>query len=64
MEVPRLGAELELQLLTYTTAMATWDLSESETLHLSSWQCQIFNTLSEAKDQTRILMDAGWIHFR
>ena len=27
MEVPRLGVELELQLLAYTTATATWDLS-------------------------------------
>ena len=25
MEVPRLGAELELQLPAYTTAIATWD---------------------------------------
>ena len=27
MEVPRLGLELELQLLAYPTATATWDLS-------------------------------------
>ena len=27
MEVPRLGVELELQLLAYTTATATWDPS-------------------------------------
>ena len=27
MEVPRLGVESELQLLAYTTAIATWDLS-------------------------------------
>ena len=27
MEVPRLRAESELQLLAYTTATATWDLS-------------------------------------
>ena len=27
MEVPRLGVELELQPLAYTTAIATWDPS-------------------------------------
>ena len=27
MEVPRVGAELDLQLLAYTTATATWDPS-------------------------------------
>ena len=31
MEVPRLGVELALQLLAYTTAIATLDLSCSET---------------------------------
>ena len=28
MEVPRLGIESELQLLAYTTATETWDLSQ------------------------------------
>ena len=28
-------------------------------LHHSSWQCQILNTLSGARDQTCILMDTG-----
>ena len=31
MEVPKLGVELELQLLAYTTATATQDLSHSVT---------------------------------
>ena len=46
LEVPRLGVESELQLLTYTTAHSS--------------------PLSEAKDQTRILMDTScsllWSH--
>ena len=31
MEVPRLGVESELQLLTYTTAIAAWDPTMSVT---------------------------------
>ena len=34
MEVPRLGAEAELQQPTYTTAIATPDLSHIYDLHL------------------------------
>ena len=30
-------------------------------LHHSSWQHQILNPPSEAKDRTHILMDASWI---
>ena len=63
MEVPRLGVELELQLLAYTTATATWDLSSVCDLHHSSWQCQILNPLSKARDQTSILMDPSRICF-
>ena len=37
-EVPKLGVELELQLLAYTTATATWDLSHVCDLLHSSWQ--------------------------
>ena len=50
MEVPRLGVELELQLLAYTTAKATRDLRRICNLHHSSPQCQILNPLSEARD--------------
>ena len=57
MEVPGLGIELELQLLAYTTATATQDLSHIFDLHHSSWQCWILNPLSQARDQTCILMD-------
>ena len=35
MEVPRLEAELELQLPAYTTATSTWDLSCTCHLHHS-----------------------------
>ena len=59
MEVPKLGVEWELQLPTYTTATAVPDLSHDCDLHLSSQQHQILNPLSEAKDQTRILVDTS-----
>ena len=55
-EVPRLAAELKLQLLAYTTATATADLSHVYNLHHSSWQCWILNPLIEARDRTRNLM--------
>ena len=41
MEVPRLGVKLELQLLAYTTATATLDLSYLSNLLCSSRQRQI-----------------------
>ena len=65
MEVPRLGVELELQLLAYTiaTATTTWDLSHVCDLHHSSQQYWILNLLSEARDQTCKLMVPGRIHF-
>ena len=40
------------------------DLSHVFDPHQSSWQCQILNPLSEARDQTRNLMVSSWIHFR
>ena len=50
MEVPRLGAELELQLQAYTTATEMWDLSCACDLHCSLWQCWILlDPLSEAR---------------
>ena len=57
MGVPRLGVESKLHLLAYTTATATPDPSRVCDLHHSSWQCQIPNPLSEARDGTNILMD-------
>ena len=49
-EGPRLGVESEQQLPAYTTATATRDPSLVCGLHHSSWQCQILNPLSEARD--------------
>ena len=56
MEVPRLGVQLELQLLAHTTATATpvtatatQDLSHVFNLHHSSQQRQILNPLSKAR---------------
>ena len=57
MEVPRLGVESELQLLAYATAIATPDLSCLCSLCHSLGQCQILNTLNEARDRTCILTD-------
>ena len=63
MEVPRRGVELELQLPAYTTATATQDPSLICDLYYSSGQCWILNPLSEARDQTCVLMDASQIPF-
>ena len=57
MEVPRLGAELELQLWAYAIATAKSGLSCVCDLHGSLWQSPILNPLSEARDQTHILTD-------
>ena len=61
MEVPRLVVQLELQLLAYTTATGTSDLSLVCDLHHSSQQYQILNPLSEARDRTCNLMVPSWI---
>ena len=62
MEVPKLGGELELQLLAYTTATAMQDPNHIFDLHLSSQQCWISNPLNKARDQTHILMDPSQVH--
>ena len=58
MEVPRLGLKWELHLLAYTTA--TPDANHICNLHHRSWQCQMLNPLSKARDRTCILMDISW----
>ena len=49
-EVPRLGVKLELQLLAYTTAIATLDPSHICDLYHSSRPCWMPNPLSKARD--------------
>ena len=63
MEFPRLGVEQKLQLLAYTIATATPDLSLVRDLHHSSRQRRILNPLSEARDRTCNLMVPSQIHF-
>ena len=63
MEAPRLGEELKLHLLAYTTAIVTPDQSYVCDLLHSSRQWQILNPLSEARDRTRILMDTSQVRY-
>ena len=63
MGVPRLGVELELQLLSYSAATATPDLSSVCDIPQSSQQCWDLNPRSKARDWTCILMDASWVHY-
>ena len=63
MEVHRLGVELKLQLLAHATAIATQYPSCVYTLHHSLQKCQILKPLSEARDQTHMLMDPGRVHY-
>ena len=55
MEVPRLGAESELQFLAYSTTTATRDLASSVTYTTAHWQHQILNLSSQFRN--RIVMD-------
>lgn len=57
MEVPRRGVESELQACTTATAMA--DPSHICDLHGSLQHHRILNPLSEARDQTCVLMDSS-----
>ena len=61
MEVPRLEMESELQLPVSTTATATPDPSSIQNLHHSSWQHQILDLLSRARDRTCILMHTSQV---
>ena len=63
MEVPRLWVQLELQLLAYTIAIATWDPSHVYDLQHSSGQRRILNPVSVARDQTCVLLAASQISF-
>ena len=64
MEVPRLRAESELQPPAHATATAMQRPSCISDPHHSSWQHQILDPLSKARDITRILMDSSGIRFR
>ena len=61
MEVPRLGIESELQPPACAMATATPDLSR--VCDLQFIQRWMPDPLSEARDQTHILMDTGQIRF-
>ena len=52
MEVPRLGVQLELQLLAYITVTGTTDPSRIFHLYHSLGQSWLLNPLSEAWDRT------------
>ena len=56
-EVPRLGVKWEQPLPAYTTATATQDPNHIYDPQHSSQPRWFLNPLSEARDQTRILMD-------
>ena len=60
-EVPRLRVEPELQLPTYTTAIATamQDLSRICDLHHISQQHWILNPLSEAREVFKIFSESS-----
>ena len=64
MEVPRLGIQLELQLLACTTATAIPDPSCVCDLRHSSRQCRTFSPLSKARDRTYNLMVPSGIRWR
>ena len=61
MEVPRLAGESELKPPAHTTTTATQDPSPICDLPHSSQQRRILNSLSEARDPTRVLMDANLV---
>ena len=60
MDVSKLRLELHLQ----PPAHAMWDPSLTCDLHHSSWQGWLLNPLSEARGQTCVLTDPGWVRCR
>ena len=56
-----LGTEWELQLLACAKATATQDPNVSATYATAHGNTGSFNPQSRARDQTRILMDTGWV---
>ena len=59
MELPRLGVKSELQLLAYTTAIATPDPSHICDLCYNLKQCH--DPLSEARDRTHLLIGTNHV---
>ena len=60
MGAPQLGVEESgLQLLAYTTAKPDWSLVWDQ--HSSPWQHWILKPLIEARDQTHVVTDTGWV---
>ena len=55
-------ARVESELQLPATATAVWDPSHFCNLYHNSWQCQILNPVSNARDQTHILMDTTQVH--
>ena len=49
-----------IETTAYATATAMWDPRRFCDLHHSSWQRQILNPLSKARDGTLILTDPSW----
>ena len=64
MEVPRLGVQSELQLLAYTRATETSDLSRVCDLRHISRPHRILNPLERGQGSNCNLMVPGGIHFR
>ena len=64
MEVPRLGVKIRATAasLHHSHRNAGSDPHRIQ-LHHSSWQCQIPNPLSKARDRTHILLDTSRSHF-
>ena len=62
MEAPRLGVKAELHCQPTPQPQQRGIHCNCSPCH-SSWQCQIPNTLSGARDQTQILVDTSHVHY-